>query len=170
MTDGYALAMSKPAVASRHYAFELEERMRELVGSGERSEVEFPLKHFFADGCYVRALFLPKDTFVVGKIHKHEHLALMLCGDISIVDLTGVKRLTGYQLPFVSQPGAKRAVAVHEDTWFLTIHQQREYDKGDHDAIERAYVAETEAEFEAFIQSEFAVTMRQQQQIEVKQS
>jgi hypothetical protein len=165
--SAYALALSDKATEARAHAFALESEMMSKVSDGTVNKLEFPLKHYFADGVYVRALFLPAGSFVVGKIHKHEHLAMILCGDISIVDATGVQRVTGYQLPFVSKPGVKRAVAVHEDTWFLTVHRQRDFDTADEDAIEEAYTASTEEEFRSFAADQLLNSPADIQRIEV---
>lgn len=149
--ESFALSLTDAAIAARTHAFELERAIGERIGDGELANVEMPLKHYFADGVYVRAIFMPAGAFVVGKIHKHEHLAIMLSGDLSIVDATGAKRLTGPMLPFVSQPGIKRALVIHADTWFLTIHRQRDFDPDDEAEIEAAYVANTEDEFREYV-------------------
>lgn len=150
MSDCYSIALSEPAKQARAHAFALECAMREKIADNEMSELSFDVRHFFGDDVYVRALFLPAGSFVVGKIHKHEHLSLILCGDISIVDESGATRLTGYQMPFTSRAGVKRAVAVHADTWYLTIHRKRDFDETDEEEIERAYVAESEEEFQQY--------------------
>jgi len=159
-------ALSDAAIRARAHAFELERAIADRIGDGELANVEMPLRHYFADGVYVRAIFMPAGAFVVGKIHKHEHLAIMLSGDISIVDATGAKRMVGPMLPFVSQSGIKRALVIHADTWFLTIHRQRDFDPENEDEIEAAYVASTEEEFRAYIMKEIGCD-HVDQQIEV---
>ena len=37
-------------------------------------QIDLPLKHAFTTGIYSREIFLPKDSIVVGKIHRHDHL------------------------------------------------------------------------------------------------
>ena len=37
-----------------------------------------PLKHSFADGQYVREMFIPKGVMIIGKIHKHSHPNFLL--------------------------------------------------------------------------------------------
>ena len=41
--------------------------------SGVKAEKLNPLKHSFADGCYIREVFNPKEEIIVTKIHKVSH-------------------------------------------------------------------------------------------------
>ena len=89
-------------------------------------QTELPLKHHFSKGTYAREIFMPKGTYVTGKIHKTEHLCILF-GDIEIGDEGGMFRYTGYHV-FNSFPGTKRILATYEDTWFTTIHLTDETD------------------------------------------
>ena len=42
------------------------------------------MKHSFTDGIYAREMTIPKDTMVVGKIHKHRHHNFLLKGEILV--------------------------------------------------------------------------------------
>lgn len=85
----------------------------------------FIVKHHFAPHVYARELFLPKDHVLVGKIHKHECLNIMVHGKIVVATEEGVKVLEGYNT-FVSPPGTKRIGHVLEDTIWITIHPTEE--------------------------------------------
>ena len=77
---------------------------------------------------YGRELFMPAGTLIVGKVHKHEHLAIMIYGDITVYTVAGgVQRLTGYNM-MVSPPETKRVVYPHADTLWVTIHASDERD------------------------------------------
>ena len=44
-----------------------------------------PLKHTFADGLYIREIFMPKGQIISTGIHKKEHPYFVLKGDISVL-------------------------------------------------------------------------------------
>lgn len=78
-------------------------------------------QHYFAPGMYGRTLVIPAGMRVVGKIHRHSHLMMVLQGKAEVVtefDRTIVE--AGHVS--VSQPGAKRVVTAIEDTMFMTVH------------------------------------------------
>lgn len=81
----------------------------------------FPLKHKFADGLYIREIFLPKGYVIVTKLFKQSHATFMLLGDCSILTEKGIMRV---KAPFhmVTSIGTKRVIYVHEDTVWITIH------------------------------------------------
>lgn len=81
-----------------------------------------PVRHHFAPGCYAREMFLPKGLVVVGKIHKHAHVNVISQGSVSVfTEQEGVLTLTA-PITFVSSPGTKRVVLVHEDCVWTTSH------------------------------------------------
>ena len=90
-------------------------------------QVECPLIHRFTEGAYAREIFLPADTIIIGKIHKHGHLNFITQGEVSVVTEFGVER---YKAPytFVSLPLTKRALYTHSDTIWTTVHVTTETD------------------------------------------
>lgn len=102
---------------------------------GLMPQVHIEPKHHFAKGMYGRELMMPAGTLIVGKIHKHEHLAIMVYGDILVyTEQGGKKRLKGYNM-MVSPPETKRVVYPYEDTLWITIHLDPE-GKRDVEALE----------------------------------
>ena len=84
---------------------------------------ECPLKHSFADGIYVREIFIPAGTLLVGKIHKHEHPNMFVSGDVSVyTEYDGVQRLNK-PTSMISKSGTKRVVYAHQDTIWITYHR-----------------------------------------------
>lgn len=82
----------------------------------------FPLKHTYADGCYVREIFIPKGNFVIGKIHKHSHPNFLLEGEVSVLtEGRGAERLKA-PLSMVSEAGTQRIVYTHTDCRWVTVH------------------------------------------------
>jgi hypothetical protein len=95
---------------------------------------ELPLKHHLCNGVYMRELHIPAGTCLTGKIHKTEHLNVILQGDISVMTEDGIKRLQASCI-IPSLPGMKRAGFAHADTIWLTVH-----------ATDKTDIAEIEAE------------------------
>tara|TARA_R100001082_G_scaffold93959_1_gene60813 strand:- start:1157 stop:1615 length:459 start_codon:yes stop_codon:yes gene_type:complete len=81
----------------------------------------FPLKHTFTDGIYIRQMSMKKDSFVIGKIHKHNHVWFLLTGKISVVDENNT---VDHIAPcYVEAPaGSKRMIYAHEDSIWVNVH------------------------------------------------
>src|SRR4030042_1780388 len=103
----------------RNLTAEVEERLKELPGALIGDSPEYlavcPLKHSFADGMYIREIFLPKGMLFVTKIHKFTHPYFMLKGDCSVLTEEGPVRIKG---PFsgITNAGTKRIIFTHADT------------------------------------------------------
>ena len=107
--------------------FDLEEAMKRIPGAISGDSPLLPLKHTFGDGLYLRDLTIPKNTLVVGKIHKFRTLNVLLKGEITVLTEEGVKRLKA-PLYFVSPTGSKKIGYTHEETVWLNIHATKETD------------------------------------------
>jgi hypothetical protein len=84
-------------------------------------QVELPTKHYFASGLYCRELFRPAGTTIVGKVHKREHLYMVLSGIVTVIG-TGEPQTLEAPAILVSAPGTKRAVFAHTDATCCTVH------------------------------------------------
>ena len=110
----------------------------------------FPLKHSFAEGLYVREMFLPRGSIVVGKIHKHAHPNFLMQGEVLVFTEGG-----GYQhlcapLAMISQPGTKRVVKVLADTIWIVVHDvgaERDLEK-----IEDLVIAPTYDDLQVYLE------------------
>jgi len=98
-----------------------------IVDTCEPFDIDSGLTHHFAPGCYGRELFMPKDSVVVGKIHKHAHLNVLLEGTVSVVTEFGDETFSAPKV-WVSEPGTKRAVYNHTDVRWITFHPTEETD------------------------------------------
>ena len=125
-------------IASKANILALQETMLALP------QLDLPIANFLIPGVYVRSMFIPKGTCLVGKIHNHQSISIVAAGDISLMSEDGLSRV---QPPFtaISQAGIKRVGYAHEDTVFITVHQTNETELG---AIESELVSETFEEFE----------------------
>ena len=122
--------MLKNEISSKSKILELEKALlnnvdqKNIIGNkGEvvRSE-EFPTKHTFADGIYVRQMEMKKDSVVVGAIHNHLHVWFLLTGYITVATQDSTE---DYIAPcyVVSTPGVKRVIYANEESIFVNIHK-----------------------------------------------
>lgn len=102
------------------------------------TQVEIPVRHYFADKSYAREIIIPKDTIVLGKIHKFSHINICSKGDISVLTPNGVIRVTA-PYTVVSPEGSQKIAYTHEETVWTTFHST---DLKDVNEIEQFFVAE----------------------------
>ena len=91
---GFEVAVNAPSkVWFRETVLAAQAEMQSMIDSGavESLAKECTLKHYFAPksekyGCstYAREIFLPKGSFVVGKIHRHQHLNIISKGKVKV--------------------------------------------------------------------------------------
>jgi len=124
MTSKQELTIKKKKLQKRNSIMELQDSIMEFV-DGENivkgdSEV-FPLEHTFTDGIYIRQMSMKKDSYVIGKIHKHNHVWFLLTGEISVADENNT---VDHVAPcYVEAPaGSKRMIYAHEDSVWVNIH------------------------------------------------
>lgn len=93
----------------------------------KQEQIEMPVVHEFAPGVYIRTIFMPAGTFVMGKSHKTEHFniietgkcKLMMDGEMSIIEAPD---------RFVSKAGVKKILYIIEDMTWSTVHVTNETD------------------------------------------
>ncbi len=94
-----------------------------------------PLTHTFAEGFYLREIFIPKGTVLTGAIHRFAHPNVLLSGEVIVVTEHGGREHLKAPLALISKAGTKRAVYAVEDTRWVTVHQT---DSTDPEAIVEA--------------------------------
>ena len=112
--------------------------------TGEALEKLNPLKHSFADGCYIREIFNPKGELAVTKIHKVSHPFFLMKGDMTILMEDGIKRIRAPHYG-ITPAGTKRIIYCHEDCVFVTVHATK---LTDIKAIEEEVIAKDFDEFD----------------------
>tara|TARA_R110000824_G_scaffold107239_4_gene253295 strand:+ start:3182 stop:3640 length:459 start_codon:yes stop_codon:yes gene_type:complete len=124
MSGKKELIKKEQQLQKRSGIMELQEHLTNYV-DGENivkgdSEV-FPLKHTFTDGIYIRQMSMKKDSFVIGKIHKHNHVWFLLTGEISVADENDT---VDHVAPcYVEAPaGSKRMIYAHKDSIWVNVH------------------------------------------------
>jgi hypothetical protein len=133
----------------RESVLTLQSLMKRGVEEGKFEESDCPLRHYFSPvdekyGCcaYAREIFLPKGNVVIGKIHRHAHLNFIMKGKVLVATEFGEERLEAPHI-FVSQPGAKRALYVEEDTIWVTVHLTKHNGEECLGEIENEVIAKT---------------------------
>ena len=118
----------------------LEEEMKALP------QVECPVAHFFAPGIYIREIFMPAGTMVIGRIHKTEHFNVLLEGRARVVVDGEVHELSA-PCTFVSRSGVSKVLNVIENCRWQTIHANPE-NLNDVEVLESQLVRKPELEME----------------------
>jgi hypothetical protein len=90
-------------------------------------QADVPVTHRFLDGIYVREVLMRKGLIVVGKIHKQEHIAIISKGKATVLTEEGLKVIEA-PYTFKSAPGVRRALYIHDDMVWTTIHRTDETD------------------------------------------
>ena len=120
--SGVMLLPSTDPMQVRRWIMEL---TNTLLACGEKREME--VKHTFLNGMYMRELFIPQGTLLVGKIHKQSCINVVSKGDISVMTETGSARVkAGFSI--VSPAGIQKVGYAHEDTVFLNVFRTDETD------------------------------------------
>jgi len=107
----------------RDLCMDVEQRLLNIPESVSGDELEkiMPTKSTFADGCYIREIFVPAGQFFTTEIHKKDHPFFLLKGKLSMASENGTLNI---EAPFhgITKKGTKRAVYIHEDVIFITVH------------------------------------------------
>ena len=135
----------------------------DLIGQQEGAffgdTINCPLTHKFADGIYVREMFVPAGTFLVGKLHKHTHPIFLMSGIAEIVSETaGCETFEG-PVSMISPHGTKRAIHSITDIVIITMHLNPTNTQ-DLDELEKMIIAEDYDQYEKFISKKESKVVR----------
>ncbi len=109
-------------------------------------QAELTTEHHFSPGMYMRKVFRPAGTLIVGKVHKEPHFFLCAMGEIVAWTEKGMITLRAGDV-VESKPGTKRVTLAVTDAIGVTIHRT---DNTDLDAIEAELIEpDTAALFDA---------------------
>lgn len=105
--------------------------VRESIHSLEAKMMAVPTKdklaletlHTFAEGVYTRTVFMKAGSLIVGKIHKLEHIVVIGQGSASVVSEEFGSKVIQAPMVFMSRPYVKRALFIHEDMVWTTVHK-----------------------------------------------
>lgn len=109
-------------------------------------QAELTTEHHFSPGMYMRKVFRPAGTLIVGKVHKEPHFFLCAAGEIVAWTEKGMITLRAGDV-VESKPNTKRVTLAVTDAIGVTIHRT---DKTDLDEIEAELIEpDTTALFDA---------------------
>lgn len=99
---------------------------REQIEALEREmfkhpQADIPVVHRFAKGLYMREIRVPADCLMTGRVHKAEHVSVMVSGEMDTLVDGEIKRISGYH-PFIAPAGTKRVGYTHSEMVWLTVH------------------------------------------------
>lgn len=122
---------------------------------------ESEASHHFAPGLYARELIIPAGAVIIGKMHRHAHLAVMAYGDMTLYSTqAGRNRMQGYHL-IESPAGIKRVGYAHADSCWITFHvtQERDLEALERDIIAPEDIPDLDADARALIHRMQEVTL-----------
>lgn len=119
------LAQILGEVQNRAYIDVVRDIQQQITDQAELIEV--PVVHHFAPGVYMRQMDAAAGTLVVSKMHRTEHMNILLKGSLTVATEDGIQLMTA---PCVlkSMPGTKRIGYFHEDSSWITVHPTEETD------------------------------------------
>ena len=109
----------------------------------------FPLKHTFADGIYIRQMDMKTGSAVIGAIHYHLHAWFLLAGRLVVATEDLIEE---YVSPcyVLATPGSKRVIYAVEDSIFVNVHKNPNNIK-DIEELEKEIVSKTFKDYEEYI-------------------
>lgn len=110
--------------------------------------IDVPVDHHFAPGVYMRQMNAKAGTLVVSKMHRTEHMNILLTGSLTVATEDGIELLKA-PLVIKSMPGTKRIGYFHEDSSWITVHPTQTTDL---DLIEQQVIVPDE-EIDQFLAS-----------------
>jgi len=133
-------AINIPNIDYRITLLKMERAMRQ--SKGFRPASFYPLTHTFANGMYIRQIFVPAGHLALTYIHRQSHPYFLLRGDVTVIEERGNKRI---QAPFsyITPAGTQRLCFCHTDTIWSTVHlnlsNERDIDKIEKDIYATHY-------------------------------
>ena len=141
LESAYSLAESKNEV--REMIAELEKALSGLP------QIEIPINEHFSKGVYAREMRVPKDSLIIGKIHKYQNLNILSAGEVTVFSIDGKTRVKA-PFTFVASPGSKRVFYMHEDTVWTTVLGT---DEKNYEEIEKSFIAKSYEEVEGLLEN-----------------
>ena len=87
--------------------------------------VECPVSHYQPPGVYCREIFMPAGTFIIGHLHKTEHINIVIKGRARVLMSGKVYDIQG-PMNFISKKGVRKVLFILEDMIWMTVHPTRE--------------------------------------------
>lgn len=98
------------------------EIVKQFILQSGYEEPDVLIGHDFMGGCYIRTMTAPAGSLLVGKIHKHKTLNILLSGSVSAIENDSDSRIIQAPSVWESEAGVRKAFYVHSDIICLNIH------------------------------------------------
>ena len=124
---------------------------KNIEGNGKQviHSKNFPLKHTFADGIYIRQMDMKAGSAVVGAIHNHLHVWFLLTGHLAVATEDSIEEFVA-PCYVLAEPGSKRVIYAMEESIFVNVHKNPKNIK-DIKKLEDEIVSLTFEEYEEYI-------------------
>jgi len=109
----------------------------------------FPLKHTFADGIYVRQMDMKTGSIVIGAIHNHLHVWFLLTGHLAVATEDSIEEFIA-PCYVLAKPGSKRVIYAMEESIFINVHKNPSNTENI-DELEKDIVSTTFEDYEQYI-------------------
>ena len=105
-----------------------------------RCKQDCPIKHYFSPGIYIREMFIPRDTLILGHAHLHSTMNIIIRG-LARVRLEGEEELMLKKQgdTFTSPPGRKLVYTLEDTVWQNIIATE----ETDLDKIEDLFISKS---------------------------
>lgn len=80
-------------------------------------QTDCPVTHIFGPNLYIREMFIPANTWIIGHKHKHATLNVMVKGRLQVLLGDGSMQELVAPLTFTSAPGRKIAITSEDTIW-----------------------------------------------------
>ena len=80
-------------------------------------QIHCPVRHHFAPGVYAREITIPKDTVLIGVVHKRDNLVVLSAGKLRLVTEDGFAEITAPHTMLCKAGSKNAAVALEDAVW-----------------------------------------------------
>lgn len=80
-------------------------------------QIHCPVRHHFAPGVYAREITIPKDTVLVGVVHKRDNLVVLSAGKLRLVTEAGFTDISAPHTLLCKAGSKNAAVALEDSVW-----------------------------------------------------
>lgn len=85
------------------------------------------VSHSFSKGLYMRELYMPKDSLIVGKVHRDKTMNILVSGSMMLNDGTNVYEVSAPYM-FESEAMTRRMLYTYTDCVWICVHPTNETD------------------------------------------
>jgi hypothetical protein len=119
----------------------IEGLQKSMLALPQEQKMALETMHTFADGTYVRTVFMRAGSLIAGKIHKLDHTVIIGQGSASVISEEFGAQIIKAPMVFHSRPYVKRLLFIHEDMVWSTVHKNPTNTR-DLDILEKELIAE----------------------------